>query len=89
MGCQSEIVIASDSGWLFHSQPDLLPRVKSYISLAFVVLVFLSVVVAAGLLWYLSTTSEFTRTPPHPASEPTTPPHISPAPTPKLPETPQ
>ena len=55
---------------------------KSFFSLVFVVLVFLTVVVGAGLLWYLSATSEFTRKPPHPAAAP---PRVSPGPAPKLP----
>ena len=43
---------------------------KSFLSLAFVVLVFLTVVVGAGLLWYLSSTSEFSRKDSHPATPP-------------------
>ncbi|MEI6604610.1 MAG: hypothetical protein WCP35_04825 [Verrucomicrobiota bacterium] len=58
---------------------------KSFFSLVFVVLVFLTVVVAAGLLWHLSATSEFTRKVPHPASNPASPPNNSPATTPKQP----
>jgi len=45
--------------------------VKSFLSLGFVLLVFLTVVVAAGLLWYLSATSEFSRKDIHPATHPT------------------
>ncbi|MEI7911021.1 MAG: hypothetical protein WCK77_15400 [Verrucomicrobiota bacterium] len=46
---------------------------KSFLSLAFVVLVFLSVIVGAGLLWYLSSTSEFSRKDTHPAPSASTP----------------
>jgi len=83
VGRQAEIVISTDSGWLFPARPDLLSHVKSFFSLAFVVLVFLTVVCGAALLWYLSATSEFTRKAPHPAAEPATPPRASP--TSKLP----
>lgn len=73
-----------DSRWLFPCPSPLIPRVKSFLSLTFVLLVFLVIVVGGGLLWYLSDTTEFSRkdTPP---SRPAAP---APAATPALPPTP-
>ena len=58
---------------------------KSFISLGFVVAVFLTVVAGGGLLWYVSATSEFVRKAPHPAAEPAAQPGIPPASVPKRP----
>jgi len=51
---------------------------KSFFSLFFVFLVLLTVVLVGALLWYLSSTSEFSRKDPHPVASPPAPPITAP-----------